>query len=415
MAIKDPTFTISGSDLLVTLEFDPNASFMSFIQGLNDTERHYAIWISAGDYMISASNFSDRVSLLVDYNNMEEYIAPVGPWSPMSIQFETHPNDDQLTMVNSTCLKNFIEDDLLAVVPFKVDITSIIPFAIEYGISVTNSVTGEVYELENKYIDLTQYPLDSNGIPQWIYNDSRDFKYVSGNDKNWVKINRDSGNDSGSNKAYLSYYGFKIRWEDWLARLGVPSDFFNSSELNNGSNNDWFQYLGITDWDFNFYVYLYAIKNGNEVKYVNTAPLSFQNYNSNTNLTKIWKFYKESDLTPLTVGTDPSGEPLGIILSGEKTRIEVDYTITGNTFTSVSDYYGTICIEVFDGAGEKTFRQLSTVIGSESDNPLVPITGQTKCKITLVSSTLIKLECDVEPSLLINASKYKLTSRLCQL
>ena len=42
-----------------------------------------------------------------------------------------------------------------------------------------------------------------------------------------------------------------IRWEAWVALLGVNSDFFNPSEQNNGQNQDWFHYLN-ANWEIYF-------------------------------------------------------------------------------------------------------------------------------------------------------------------
>lgn len=415
MEVEDVHFYIDGTDLVYEATFSPTTGFKNKMDALDESERNYAIWVSVADHTLT-SNFSNRVSLLLDYNIMEFYVAPVGPWEPLTMTFYEHQNDG--SSGSEPCfLDMFVEDDLVAKIDFKVDISDVIPNAIEFGLEMVNAGTGEILSLQSYNVDLSGYPNDSNGIPQWSYDQTRGFKLESGNSKNWVKVERNPTFDNGIEKAYTAFYGYKIRWEDWLEKLGVPGDFFDSNELFNGFNNDWYQYLNTLGWDFKFVVYLDAVLQGEAVRYKNEVIHTFKDYDSNGDITTIWNFYRESDSSLINAGIDAdTGKPLGVILDNEQVRLEIIYTRATGTWSGINDVYATTCIEVDKGSGQFEFRQISSIWGRESDNPLIPIPNETLLKLTLLSPTEIKAECLVEPSLLLDAIRYKCSGRLgCKL
>lgn len=412
MDVRNVRFMQSGADLIYEAVFSPTAGFKNFIDALDEVDRNYLLWISVGDRTL-VTNFSNRVSLKLDYNKMNLFIPPVGEWDTMTTVFYEHPEDGTGSATAQCGYDFFVEDDLLAKSDFTLDINEPIPNAIEFAIEMENLVTGAKINLQSYRIDLTAFPTDGMGVPQWDYDDIRGFKLETGNNKNWVKVKRNPTLDTGSNYGYTAYYAFKLRWEDWIPRTGVSGDFFDAMALNNGFNNDWFQYLGTANWQMNYTVYLESTLDGQAVRYVNSEVLNFKDYNSNIGLTKQWNFYRESDGTLLNAGIDiVTGEPLGVLLSNEQVRVEVIYTRGIGTWASLADVYGTLCIEVDQGAGQMEFRQLSSFWGSESDNPLIPVAGATNAHLTLVAPNQIKIECLVEPSLLLEANRYKHTSRL---
>ena len=86
------------------------------------------------------------------------------------------------------------------------------------------------------------------------------------------------------------------------------------------------------------------------------------------------------------------------------------YTKTVGTFPAITDIYGTICSEVDEGAGQFEFRQLSSIWQPESDNPLEGISG-TLLDLQLLSPTELKMSCLVDVDKLIDADRYKISSR----
>ena len=408
--------TITGSEQ-ITFEatFEPNPGFAAMMEALDITERNYVLWISIADQN-EVTNFSNRVSLLLDYNQMDTYIVPVGPYPGMTIDFLDHTQDEN--SVASTCGNDIrIEDDLLARVFFTIDeaISATIPVvtALSYGFIVERISDGLTYELENFKIDLTQFP----DTTQFNFDASRGFKLVAGNDKNFIKVDYWAPLDTGLTvKGVRGLYGYKVRWEDWIKRINVPAeveqDFYNNAELNNGINNDWFQWLSNAGYTLSFVVYTDAILNGQTVRYINTKPLPFVDYDANADITTVVNYYRESDSTLLVGGIDPvTGGPLGVILDADIVRIEIEYTRITGTWTSLANIYGLNTIEVDGGAGMLEYRQLSSIILPEVGNPLLPLAGGTLLDVVIVSPTVLRCSCLVDPNKLIDASRYKITGR----
>ncbi len=407
--------SITGANQ-ITFEatFEPNPGFAALMDSLDETERNYCLWLSIADQN-EITNFSNRVSLLLDYSQMQTFIEPVGPYPGMTIEFLDHTQDEN--SVASICGNDIrIEDDLLARVFFTIDeaVGATIPVvtALSYGFIVERISDGLTYELENFKIDLTQYP----DTTQFNFDDSRGFKLVPGNDKNFIKVDYWAPLDSGTEKGVRGLYGYKVRWEDWIKRINVPAeieqDFYNNAELNNGINNDWFQWLSNAGYTLSFVVYTDAILNGQTVRYINTKPLPFVDYDSNADITTVVNYYRESDSTLLVGGIDPvTGGDLGVILDNDIVRIEIEYTRSTGTWTSLANIYGLNTIEVDGGAGFLEYRQLSSIVLPEVDNPLLPLSGGTLLDVVIVSPTVLRCSCLVDPNKLINASRYKITGR----
>ena len=396
-------------------EFVPSAAFSAFMEARNENERNYILWVNVGDQN-EIYNQSDRVTLLLQYATLQTYVEPIGEYAGMSIGFLDHTQDENDTP-NICGVDIRIEDDILGKITFQVDTavssTIPIPTALNYGILLQRDSDGFQYLLDRYAIDLTQYP----SVTQYNFNASRGFKLGAGNSKNKVGANYFAALDSGTLKGVLGLYGFKVRWEDWLSRNDAPLEvrtaFFDNTLNQNGLNNDWYRYLNTLGWSVNFYVYTLANLNGQAVRYVNLKQMVFQDYNANADITTTFTYYRDSDNTVLSGGTDPiSGLPLGVILSNELVRLEILWTRGVGTWASVAEAYGINTIEVRDGSGQFEYRQLSSIWLPENDNPLLPLLGDTLLNMVLVSPTEIKASCLIDPTKLIPSNNFKITGRI---
>ena len=405
--------SITGSNQ-VTFEatFKPSSQFASVFDTKNEIERNYILWFSIADQNL-VTNFSNRVSLLLDYNQMNTFVEPVGAYPGMVIEMLDHPQDEN--SVATPCGNDIrIEDDLLARVFFNIDTatgaTIPKPTALTYGFIVERNSDSLTYELETFQVDLTQYPDPT----QFNFDGSRGFKLGAGNNKNFIKVDHWSPLDSGTSKGVRGLYGYKIRWEDWLKRLNVPAeivqDFYDNTKPNNAINNNWYSWLIKAGYTFSFVVFTDAILNGKPVRYKNTLPLTFKNYDANADITTVVRYIRESDSTILS-GGPISGLPLGVILDDELVRIEIEYTRGTGTWTSLANIYGLNTIEVDQGAGFLEYRQLSSIYLPEIDNPLLPLSVGTLLDVQIVSPTVLKCSCLVDPNKLIDATRYKITGR----
>lgn len=418
MDARDISFVQSGTDLIFTATFVPSTAFTTFMAALSDNERRYCLWVSVGD-QAPDTNLGDRVSLLLDFNTMITEPVVIGEWDGMDISFTDHPQiytDTPILCGNSM----YVEDDFLARISFQQETatgtTIPVPTAISFGFLVQRNSDEFQYVLDNTTVDLTPYPDPT----QYNYDASRNFKLGVGNDKNWIKVDYDAPNDSGTLKGVLGWYGFKIRWEDWLSRLNVPIDFYDNTQPKNGLNNDWYHYFSVAGWTIQFFVNIDAQLDGNPVRYKNLRNLTILDYNSNSTISTSIKWYRDNagvKGTQLIGGTDPiSGLPLGVIIEGEDVWYDIEYTSTGTPWTDQAFVdafvYGTNCLEVDGGAGQKEFRQLSSVHLPEQDNPVYPIPANTLAKVTWVSTSQIRVEARVDSKKLINATRFKSSGRI---
>ena len=439
MNVKDIKFSTVGLDLKFEATFIPTPEFTTYIDSLNEFDRKYILWVSVADSSLD-TNFSDRVSLRLDFNTMVKNIVPAGPIDNMEIAFFEHPDSETHEQIDVLYeileLDGYIEDDLLCRIDFPKPLSENRIFQkFIFKIDVKNLVSNFVYNLSETIIDVSQFVIDLDGVQQINYDAIRGYKLEIGNNKNFLKAY--IKNITVTDVNYRLLFGFKIRWEDWIQRLNVPLEFYDNTELNDGFNNDWLHYQqpSIPQRIIMFSLETENLLDGDLILNRNEFPHGdnyVKDYDSTSCLTKTHNFYRHSDNTNLNIGIDPeSGKPLNVILSNELTRVEIDYTLNTpscNGFDSadlvaifmvyatdptIRYLWGTICIEIDKGAGQFEFRQLSSHWGSESDNPLIPLETETKLKIELLPDNItIRTSCLIDPGLLPESSRYKVTGRI---
>ncbi len=409
MRSENPKFIESSGNIIFECVFRPTIEFTSFFDSKDINNRNYIVWLSLADQSL-VTNLSDRVSLLCAFNQMEQTIPPAGIYENIENVFFEHGEDPSFPGVFE--YNGFIEDDILCQLPFRIDISQNLTFRkMTFGVQARKTTTGETYTLQTYPVDLLSFPTDSNNVQQFDFDSIRGFKLVEGNNKNWVKIERDELGDVGSSKKYNAYYALKIRWEDWLSRAGVPSDFFDSTQLNNGFNNDWFHYINTTDYEIDFFVLIDVNRNGLLQQHKNVWKFNFLDYDSNILIDKEMRSYKQSDNTE-TTQFPVDGFPELVILN-EMTRIEIDFTRNDGSTWDITQSYSVVTLEIYKGSGQFEQRQLSSVWLSEPDNPLKPISGQDKLFLSLHNSDeTLRATCLVDPSFLEDVSRYKITGRV---
>ena len=393
----------------IRIRLEPNSDFTTLFNSKDESDRKFVLWCSVADNT-TVINFSNRVSVLLDFGTMVKVIPPAGPLPGLTNFFLEHPEDTNETGIAQ--YDGFVEDDILCKVNFVIDKTTTELVSFNFGVEVDNFDTGSVYTLEELSKDVSIFPRDINGIQQIEVADVRGFKCVSGNNKNIVEIYRNTDLDSGDDKGYTCLFATKIRWEDWISRNGVPDEFFDISKNNNGLNNDWNDYsTALLNHNFFFFIETVLIENGELKKHKNRFQFDFIDYDENLEITSIINYYKGSNYSFLSAGLDQNGNPIGVILNNDKTIIEIIYENNFEDF-DFAKAYATICLEVLNGAGEFEFRQLSSVWSSEDDNPLIPLENETHLKIELLAPRIIKTVCRINPELLTEASAFKISGRL---
>lgn len=405
-------FTNLNGRIVMEATLTPNANFFTIFDTKDEDDRSYIFWISVADGQLER-NFSDRVSLLADFSEMTKNIPPAGKYPYIDNAFLEHPFDDNAT--GDEVYQGIVQDDILCRLPFRIPNDQSTTFQkMTFGVKAYNIGLNKTFDLERFDVDLTTVPIDANGVQQFNIDTIRGFKLEPGNNKNWVKIERNSDLDIVGFNGYLAYFGTKIRWEDWILNSDAPSEFFDATKLNDGFNNDWIDYLTTNGWDIRFFTEIVATENDDLTLFENDWKFSFADYDENTLVLVGHKYFRDSDDTLLNIGADPdTGKPLGVILNDEETRIEIDFTIQDIGTWDLPNTYGVITIEIDFGAGRFEQRQLSSVWGYESDNPLKPLTGETKLKMEIDgTSKILTTSCVVDPELLAGAERYRITGRV---
>jgi hypothetical protein len=306
-------------------------------------------------------------------------------------------------------------DDITAHLNIWKDETQDVTFTeVNFGIEAEKN-NGERFSLESVDVNISQSIIDNNGIQQIDVTSSRGFKLSTTNEKNIVSLKRDDTIDLPGLTGYRGLYGWKNRWEDWISLSAASSDFFDNTLPYNGKNHDWSRYSQHPDWNVYFVAYITAIVNGEEVNYRNTLKFQIGNFFDNDDIEVLYKYKNASTGLALSAGTDSeTGTPLGVILSNVNTEIEIQYIKQTGVWTTeiVDGLYATVTMEVDNGAGELSMRQLSSVYASETSNPLLPVGGTLLQMVIDADPTKLKVIFQVNPVNLDIGSKYRFTGRL---
>lgn len=412
MNVDTVKFTQVSGKIVFEANFVPNAQFFAQFDAKSEIDRNYILWISVADGNL-VRNLSDRVSLLADFGLMTKNIPPAGEYPYIDNAFTDHPQD--ASAIGVPVLDAITQDDFLCRMPFRIPTDdSVVMSRFKFGICAYNIGENRSFDLESYDVDLSAYPNDMNGVPQFQLDASRGFKLVDGNNKNWVKIQREETLDVDGFSGHMAYFATKVRWEDWILNNDTPNDFFDALQDNDGFHNDWIEYLRTTGWKLYFFVNIIATVDGDLKLYENKWKFNLVDYDENANVSVQHKYYRDSDNTLLNIGTDPeTGRPLGVILSNEETRIEIEFEITDAGVWDLPNTYGVLTIEIDKGPGEFEMRQLSSVWNSESDNPLIPLTGETKLKLEVDGTNkFLTMSCLVDPDLLDDGARYRVTGRV---
>ena len=238
---------------------------------------------------------------------------------------------------------------------------------------------------------------------------------VAGLNKNIVEIVRDASSDVGTKKAYWMRFAMRFHWEDWVANQNVPNDLVDPNEQLDGKNQfypskDTFS----NDWRLRFSIQTELNTNGVLVNTKNSSNIFVADYDESN----VWDgeitHFDETKTTNLFTGLNADNVRTNAILDNASTLIQADFDLedlTGDV-GSISDYYGVIRIEVYQEGGQKGIEMLSTVLDNK-DQILIPITGETKCKITKISSTKIRLEGLIDFNYIdLTKSSYKTSARI---
>ena len=412
MNLENVMFRSDNDKLIFEGTFAPNPNFTTLFGAKDPDDRTYILYLSTANSALQR-NYSDRVTLLADTKQLIKTIRPAGPFPTIENLFIEHPESE--TVTGTDRLRAITQDDILARMPFRIARNTEEPISsFTFGVEIFNAALNKSFVLEQNQLDVSQSQRDNEGVQQFDVDETRGFLLPQGNNKNWMRILRTPEGDTENFQSFIAYYAFRIRWEDWQENLAAPADFFDANNLNNGLNNDWFDYLETEGWTINFFSLITATREGEQVVYKNTWNFDFKDYDQNSRLQTTHKYFRHSTDTDITVGNDPiTGKPLGVILNNEQTRIEVSFRILDDGVFDLASYYSIITIEIDNGEGQDEVRELTTAWDKASDNPLEGITNPQRLTQELDPTNKILIaKCLVNPDMLQQAARYRITGRV---
>ncbi len=423
MNFSNVSANIVSGKLELKFRAQPTTAFRNFLHSKDADNRKYVLYINTANYA-QTSNTSSAITHLLDSGSMIKSPLTVGMYPAFNAIFLEHDIDPEDPGLNY--FDGFLEDDMLWRIHLGKLINVVYPLLtisnfkftkFEYAVEAVKTSDGTIVNLESFPIDVSVFPYELDGTHLINYVASRNFKYVSGNYRNRVSLERDPANDILIIKAYKGFYGLKMRWEDWIAKTGIPADFVDPGELNNGQNNDWLQKFATAGWTLHTTFYTTVVDGGgDEYRFRNPYNIAaVRDYDSNALISKFWLYKRFSDNSVLNIGTDPdTGKQLGAILQGEYTSVECQFNILDLTTWPAlfEDSYGTMNLQVWRGSGEIEHRQLSTMTLSEPDNPLKPLPGESYLHWSIPAPNVLILKCLIDPSLLQNVVKFQITARV---
>lgn len=209
----------------------------------------------------------------------------------------------------------------------------------------------------------------------------------------------------GGTEFYVNY-PFMIRWEYWIQLIGVNTDFFNTSQPNNGSNQDWFHYI-TADWEIYLRSGVSGIVDGQQWQQDDDLLLNINDYASNPDYTT-----KQVESFTLS-GTPLSAGGVNYIQAFAPTLIRATFERT--TPLNIADAVVVFGIEVYEQGGIGGRKRYSSKW--ETPTPLTlftPISGiNDKIILTQVNATTIKAEAVIDNTLLPTGNiNYTIVARI---
>jgi hypothetical protein len=388
----------------IRFTLSPNSEFADYFENRNENRR-CLVWVSVADGGLS-TNESNRVNIPVYAAQMETFVPPIGEYPNFINGFLDHTESFEVCKY-----QGFAEDDVISSSEFKVDPNTQKIISIEAGHELIHLESGSVYSLGTETRNFETAPIVS-GVQVINQDDARNFIYKSDSNKNRFRIKRNSSGDFGDLKSYLIEFPFKCRWEYWIQRSNIPTQFFNTSLPSNGRSNDWVRLSrDLSDYQLQYVVYLTIEENGTRNRYRNGSVVKLRGYNEITDIEKNWNFFNANDLTSLDL-TPETGYARGTLPNDTDVLVEVKFKLLNGQNFDLENTHGTINLHRFEGIGQTQHYQLSTIFQAEPSCPLISVDTSGLVKKELVSSDEIKFSCIVKQSLLPLGSVFQLSSRL---
>jgi len=410
--IKQVTATfVNASQMLIsgTIEI---GSMAQSIMTEGDFSR-YMLWVTTENHAL-ADEDSDRVPLLFDVN--EIYVQTVeADLIDATTVFIKHPYTDKADGEPAT--EVFPVDDVAAHTDFSIDFTgresdNIKINKINARVFLTNGIDPDII-LDDFVLNTNAYPLIAALQQNINFQQNRVFNIPAGEIRKVIDIQNDFAADAGLVRNWYLNYPFMVRWEYYLALLGIvspPAGIFDNSEPLNGINNFWHRMTTIAGWQLKYHVKFFFEQKGDSATQTFESAILSHDYQSNPDwINETIKSYDINTLAELTFSGDK------YIQGYQNTKIVASFEWAGAGAGPVlADVVMVIWIERFEASGVSEIRRISSLYVLDSGSWFLSTDGSGLVVLD-ENAGVYTGECLVNSALLPPANKYTIYARLYHL
>jgi hypothetical protein len=372
------SITTSGTFNTLNITFTPSIIFTAWIDSLEDGDRLFKLWVKFGN-----------LNLLVFDDQLTKSPPVGGPLIPVQNIFIDHSDNHTESIYTAVGYEANSEDDLAFCGKFLLENGAIYE-SINYKIEAFNTDTLESFDLNNCFFNISSVP-QVGGI--YILNQTQTVQNTlpTTSGKRVASLILDPSIDTPTEYGIKVYFPFLLRWEYWLQQLNADADFYPNEQTKN-----WFNFNNLGDWELRLNIEL--VKDG--LAYIFEDTVIDKDYDSEPLIVQNIELY-----------IDATNTNVGIVTEGQLMRVIATHSLISGEVWDDAVTWGMITVE----PTESNPRFISsTVIDYDNNpsNPLIPLVGETKCKLTFPTPTLAKMECFFNPDLINLSNGVKFTTKI---
>ena len=377
--IQINSVNVIGLQTSINFTFTPNASFDTFMAGVDDGDRLFYVWIKCGN--INHLVFGDQLKC----------DPPVGGILPMIDDYGFLDHSQNVDEINGieTGFEANTEDDIAYFGTFLLEKFEQVD-SVSVKIEAFNTLTNDDFTLIETNYGFGSVQISGDG--RYLLNETQNVvttlpsNSLKQNAKLYLYPSLDAGNDYG----VAIYYPFLLNWKYWLTQPNANVDFYPTQ------NKNWEQYDNLTDWQLR--IEISVIKNG--LAFTHTNVFIDKDYDSDQNIVQDIQLF-----------IDNTNQNVGIVTIGQLMRVVATHTLLVGTWDPLK-VWGMITVEPCEA--EKRYI-CSSVLSFDNNllNPLKPL-NNVQMIITYPAPNIARMECFFDPDLIDLSNGCKFTTKIKQ-
>ena len=352
----------------INAKFTPSAAFTTFMDGRETGDRRMIVWAKFGNTnTILFDGQSETAGAGDQVLNLEQNI------------FLDHSVNEVTSTETELGYEADTEDDLAFTGVMLFDKNSEKYNGLTASIVAYNTTTLEEFTLTSAFWDIASIPFVGG---QYVINQTIPVQsqLPTTSEKRNALLYLDPSYDTVTEYGVRVYFPFLLRWEYWLSQANANNDFYPNEQTKN-----WFPYGNTGDWTIQLKLRLTT----DDLNYIFRDTITDKIYNDNLGAIV-------QDIQLEIVST---GQMAGVIAIGEMMKVIATHTLVDGGQWDYPNVWGMITCEPF----EASQRYISSTVidyDFDSNNPLTPLAGETKCKMTWTAPNVVTLECLFNPNLI---------------